>query len=80
HAEALNDRFAGAAPFLRAWALTLGAHYLLRAAAADPGNPSREALARFHVRQLLPQALALLAAAAEGAEDLYALDPEALAS
>ncbi|MEM9011975.1 MAG: acyl-CoA dehydrogenase [Pseudomonadota bacterium] len=73
----LNDRFAGATPYLRAWALVLGAHYLLRAAGADA---DRLALARFHIRQLLPQAAAHLAAAEEGAGDLYALSPDALAS
>ena len=30
-----NDRFAGAVPYLRAFALTLGGHYLLRAALAE---------------------------------------------
>ena len=30
-----NDRFAGAVPYLRAFALTLGGHYLLKAALAE---------------------------------------------
>ncbi len=67
-----NDRFAGAAPYLRAFALTLGGHYLLRAALADPG---REPLALFHLRQMLPQVAALCAAATEGAAPLYAIEP-----
>ena len=37
-----NDRFAGATPYLRAFALTLGGHYLLRAAAAE-GERERSA-------------------------------------
>ena len=65
-----NDRFAGASPYLRAFALTLGGHYLLKAALADP---TREPLALFHLRQLLPQAGALCAAATEGAAPLYAI-------
>jgi alkylation response protein AidB-like acyl-CoA dehydrogenase len=67
----LNDRFAGAAPYLRAFALTLGGHYLLKAAQAEP---AREPLAAFHIRQLLPQVAALCDAAQETAAPLYALD------
>jgi hypothetical protein len=66
-----NDRFAGATPYLRAFALTLGGHYLLKAAEAEA---SREPLAAFHIRQLLPQVDALCAAACEGAAPLYAHD------
>jgi hypothetical protein len=70
-AAATNDRFAGAAPYLRAFALTLGGHYLLKAALADG---AREALAAFHLRQMLPQVGALCDAACEGAAPLYACD------
>jgi acyl-CoA dehydrogenase len=66
-----NDRFAGATPYLRAFALTLGGHYLLKAAQVEAG---REPLAAFHIRQLLPQVEALCAAACEGAAPLYACD------
>ena len=66
-----NDRFAGAVPFLRAFALTLGGHYLLKAALAEP---AREPLAAFHIRQLMPQAGALCDAACEGAAPLYAVE------
>jgi alkylation response protein AidB-like acyl-CoA dehydrogenase len=69
-----NDRFAGAVPYLRAFALTLGGHYLLKAAAAEPEPGPRAALAAFHVRQMLPQVAALCDAACEGAAPLYALD------
>ncbi len=75
-APGMNDRFAGAVPYLRAWALLLGAHYLSRAAAKDP---ARGPLADFHVRQILPQIGGLIAAATAGAAPLYALDAEALA-
>jgi hypothetical protein len=37
-------------------------------------------LARFHISQLMPQIPALLAAATAGAEQLYALDAEALSA
>lgn len=78
-AENLNDRFAGATPFLRAFALVLGAHYLLRAALAE-SDANRLALARFMILQILPQTSPLCAAAKQGAADLYALDADALAS
>ncbi|OUS07165.1 acyl-CoA dehydrogenase [Rhodobacterales bacterium 52_120_T64] len=71
----MNDRFAGAVPFLRAFALTLGGHYLLKAAMADA---SRLPLARFHIRQTMQQVDALCSAAREGASVLYALDVDAL--
>ena len=71
----MNDRFAGAAPYLRAFALALGGHYLLKAAMVDS---ARMPLARFHIRQTMQQVGALCSAAVEGAAPLYALDAEAL--
>lgn len=76
-AEELNDRFAGAAPFLRAFALVLGGHYLLKAGLAEA---DRLPLARFAILQMLPEVPALCTAAGAGAADLYALDADALAS
>jgi len=75
---AMNDRFAGAVPYLRAFALVLGAHCHLRAALAEGGNGPRTALARVAVKRLLPGHGAALAEAREGAADLYALTSEAL--
>ncbi len=66
-----NDRFAGAVPYLRAFALTLGGHYLLRAGLAEA---DRMPLATFHIRQLLPQVAGLCDVAREGADPLYDLD------
>ncbi len=68
----MNDRFAGATPYLRLWGHALGAHYLGRAALAEPQGP-RLALARFHAFQIAPQAAALAAAATQGAAPLYAV-------
>jgi hypothetical protein len=68
-----NDRFAGAVPYLRAFALALGGHYLTRAALAE-GDAARGALADVHLGRVLPQVDALCAAACEGAAGLYALD------
>jgi hypothetical protein len=66
------DRLAGSSPYLRAFALVLGGWYLVKAARA-PGDAGREALARFHLRQLMAVE-GLCAAAREGAGALYALD------
>ena len=62
----------GAAPYLSAFALTLGGHYLLKGALADGGAGPRAALAAFHLGQLLPRALADCEAAVAGAAPLYA--------
>jgi alkylation response protein AidB-like acyl-CoA dehydrogenase len=74
-AQDMNDRFAGAVPYLRGFARVLGGHFHLAAALADP---DRTALARFMIRRLLPEHAALLAQARDGAADLYAITPEAL--
>ena len=73
----LNDRFAGAVPYLRAFALLLGGHYLLKAARVDD---ARMPLARFHIRQTMQQVDALCRAACEGADPLYAMDADALSA
>ncbi len=74
---AMNDKFAGAAPFLRAYGLALTGHYLLKSALKDS---ARMPLARFHIRQMMQQVDALCSAAREGAAQLYALDMDGLAS
>ncbi len=73
----LNDRFAGAAPYLRAFARVLGGQAHLKAALADGG---REALARVMVRRLLPELGGLLAQAKEGSAGLYAVGSGDLAA
>ena len=69
----MNDRFAGAVPYLRAFARVLGGHYHLVAAQADQGGP-REKLARFYITRMLPEHASLLAHAQAGADDLFALN------
>ncbi len=76
--QEMTDRFAGAVPYLRAFALVLGADAHLRAAHAAGG--ARTALARVAIRRLLPAHAGLLAEAREGAAQLYALSPEDLAA
>ncbi len=75
-AQPLNDRFAGAVPYLRAFARVLGGDAHLKAALADS---DRLALARVMIRRILPEHAALLAQVREGAEGLYAVRPEDLA-
>ncbi|WP_112311177.1 acyl-CoA dehydrogenase [Pseudogemmobacter bohemicus] len=71
----MNDRFAGAVPYLRAFALVLGADAHLRAALADPG---RLPLAKVMILRLLPACRGLLDTATAGAAGLYAVPVEAL--
>ena len=68
----MNDRFAGAVPYLRAFARVLGAHYHLAAALADPGGP-REKLARFYITRMLPEYAGLLIHTQAGADGLFDL-------
>jgi hypothetical protein len=73
----MNDRFAGAVSYLRAFARVLGGHAHLKAALADP---RREALARVMIRRLLPEHAALLAEVREGASGLYDVGADDLAA
>ena len=73
----LQERFAGAVPYLHAFARVLGGHFHLMAAMADPGG-AREKLARFYIQRLLPEHASLLVHAQAGAEDLFALSVDEL--
>jgi alkylation response protein AidB-like acyl-CoA dehydrogenase len=75
----MNNRFAGAVPYLRAFALVLGGHFLLRAALAEGGQGPRTEIARFFIRQMMIQYDACCAQAREGTRSLYALSPEQMA-
>ncbi len=76
-AMALNDRFAGAVPYLRAFARVLGGHFHLKAAVSDA---DRVALAQFAIKRLLPEHSGLLAQVREGAAGVYAVTPEVLSA
>ncbi|PZX19567.1 hypothetical protein LX81_00023 [Palleronia aestuarii] len=73
-----QDRFAGAMPYLRGFALVLGAGHHLRSARL--GDAARGALAAFYVERLLPAHAGLLAHARQGADGLYALSLDDLAA
>jgi len=75
-----NERFAGAVPFLRAWARVLGGYAHLLAAKAEGGTGRRTALARVFITRLLPEHVSLLAQARAGAKGLYALSDDDLAA
>ncbi|MEM9369769.1 MAG: acyl-CoA dehydrogenase [Pseudomonadota bacterium] len=79
-APEINDRFAGAAPYLRMMALTLGTHYLAKGALAASGDPSRLVMAQFFANQFTPQVVALAPAVCQGADLLYALDEDQLSA
>lgn len=74
----LQDRFAGAVPYLRAFARVLGAGAHLKAAVA--GGDARRALAEVYIHRLLPEHAGLLAQARAGAEGLYALSLDDLSA
>ena len=77
--QEMNDRFAGAVPYLRAFARVLGGHFHLKSALAAPDGP-RAALAGFYIERLLPEHTGLCAHARAGAAGLYALSPDELAA
>ena len=74
----LTDRFAGAVPYQRAFARVLGGHAHL--AGAVSGDATRERLATFYIKRLLPEHAALLAHTREGAGDLMAITADDLAA
>ena len=77
-AQDLNDRFAGATAYLRAFARVLGAHYHLKAALV--GDRARRALARVFITRILPEYVGLLAQARAGADSLYDLTDDDFAA
>lgn len=77
-AQEMDDRFAGAVPYLRAFARVLGGHVHLMAALH--GDAGRARLATFYIRRLLPEHASLLIHMREGAADLMAITVDDLAS
>ncbi|MDO5612790.1 MAG: acyl-CoA dehydrogenase [Paracoccus sp. (in: a-proteobacteria)] len=73
----MSDRFAGAVPYLHAFARVLGAVYHIRA--AENGGEAERKLARVYISRVLPRMHADLAEARAGVADLDAIPDEALA-
>ena len=78
--DALNARFAGAVPYLMAFARVLGGYAHLKAAMAEQGDGPRTKLAKVYMMRLLPEYMSLLAEARAGEADLYALSADELMS
>jgi acyl-CoA dehydrogenase len=74
----LTDRFAGAVPYLRAFARVLGGHVHLASAVA--GTETHQRLATFYIKRLMPEYAPLLAHTREGAADLVAITADDLAA
>ena len=72
----LNNRFAGAVPYLRAFARVIGGHVHLSSAMA--GDAVRTKLAIFYIKRLLPEHASLLAHVREGADDLMKITADDL--
>ncbi len=71
--QQINDRFAGAVPYLRLFARVLGGYFHMLAADAAGVGSSRGKLARVYIQRLLPDHLGLAEQVRKGADDLYAL-------
>lgn len=78
------DRLAGATPYLRQFALVVGAHYLSRGAVASRALEGdfamrKQAAARFFAQNLLPTSVALVPSITAGHDALAQIGVEALA-
>ena len=68
--EDLNNRLAGATPFLKAFGLILGANYLVKAA-LKTGSLDKKSLAHFYCLNILPEMEAYGAMSQSGKQSLY---------
>ena len=76
----MNERFAGAVPYQKAFARVLGSHFHLKTAVAEGGTGPRSELARFYITRLLPEHAALLIHAKAGAKGLYSISVDDLSA
>jgi hypothetical protein len=74
----INDRFAGAVPFLNAFARVLGGYFHLKSASQEGRTGVRTKLARFYIFNLMPEYIGLLSQAKQGCEDLYSFSADEL--
>ena len=66
----INERLAGATPFLKAFGMILGANYLVKAA-IKAGSSDRTSLAQFYCLNILPEMEAYGAMSKGGKDSLY---------
>ncbi len=76
----MNERFAGAVSYQKAFARVLGSHFHLKTAVAEGGTGPRSELARFYITRLLPDHAALLIHAKVGAKGLYSISVDDLSA
>ena len=69
-AENMNERYAGATQFLRAFGLVLGAHYLMKAMTGSQTS-ARIDLAQFYIDHILPESFASIKSACRGSGSIY---------
>ena len=69
-AKNLNERYAGATQFLKAFGLILGAHYLVKGAAKSQ-NVEKIELAKFYIEHILPESIAAIKSACRGSDSIY---------
>ncbi|MEQ3711261.1 MAG: acyl-CoA dehydrogenase [Tateyamaria sp.] len=74
-----RTRFAGAVPYLRAFARVLGGHVHLMSAVAD-ADGARGKVAAFYIQRLLPEHGSLLAQTQAGDRDFFGMTPEEFAA
>ena len=72
-AQNLNERYAGALPFLKAFGYVLGGHYLLKSALMSDQR-EKHVLAKYYLKQMLPIASPLLDSSTQGSAILYSYD------
>ena len=66
----LNERYSGATPFLKAFGLILGAHYLLKGVQKTE-DLQRVELAQFYIEHILPESHAAIKSACRGSNSIY---------
>ena len=77
-AQDMEDRFAGAVPYLRLFARVLGGTFHLCAADHAGDGTARAKLARLYITRILPEYHGLAEQVRQGAGDLFALDADDL--
>lgn len=76
--ESLNDRYAGATPYLKAFALVIGGYYHLKGALAESNSNTQIKLARFYLAHVLGEAIHLCKTSTLGSAAIYAITVEEL--